>query len=116
MQCCKACQSSVQPNLAPWMLEKEEEQDCYYVCISIETLLAIRGGTQHSNGVVSVITRLIRCLPNLRCFWFSYARRDVLPLGKFTVNLSGCPRNSIFTEHIYRIIQQLVPAVRTTAL
>ncbi|NXN67927.1 MCMBP protein, partial [Himantopus himantopus] len=39
-----------------------------------------------------------------------YARRDVLPLGKFTVNLSGCPRNSIFTEHIYRIIQQLVPA------
>ncbi|XP_061491813.1 mini-chromosome maintenance complex-binding protein isoform X1 [Rhineura floridana] len=39
-----------------------------------------------------------------------YARRDVLPLGKFTVNLSGCPRNSVFTEHIYRIIQQLVPA------
>ncbi|NXJ63139.1 MCMBP protein, partial [Rostratula benghalensis] len=39
-----------------------------------------------------------------------YARRDVLPLGKFTVNLSGCPRNSIFTEHIYRLIQQLVPA------
>lgn len=34
----------------------------------------------------------------------------MLPLGKFTVNLSGCPRNSIFTEHIYRIIQQLVPA------
>ncbi|XP_068955201.1 mini-chromosome maintenance complex-binding protein isoform X3 [Petaurus breviceps papuanus] len=39
-----------------------------------------------------------------------YARRDVLPLGKFTVNLSGCPRNSTFTEHIYQIIQQLVPA------
>ncbi|NXV78608.1 MCMBP protein, partial [Atlantisia rogersi] len=39
-----------------------------------------------------------------------YARRDVLPLGKFTVNLSGCPRNCIFTEHLYRIIQQLVPA------
>ncbi|NWQ61449.1 MCMBP protein, partial [Neopipo cinnamomea] len=39
-----------------------------------------------------------------------YARRDVLPLGKFTVNLSGCPRNSVFTEHVYRIIQQLVPA------
>ncbi|NXV18569.1 MCMBP protein, partial [Cepphus grylle] len=39
-----------------------------------------------------------------------YARRDVLPLGKFTVNLSGCPRNSVFTEHIYRIIQHLVPA------
>ncbi|NXS62792.1 MCMBP protein, partial [Brachypteracias leptosomus] len=39
-----------------------------------------------------------------------YARRDVLPLGKFAVNLSGCPRNSIFPELIYRIIQQLVPA------
>ncbi|XP_036591801.1 mini-chromosome maintenance complex-binding protein isoform X2 [Trichosurus vulpecula] len=39
-----------------------------------------------------------------------YTRRDVLPLGKFTVNLSGCPRNSTFTEHVYQIIQQLVPA------
>uniref|UniRef100_A0A670YZF6 Mini-chromosome maintenance complex-binding protein n=1 Tax=Pseudonaja textilis TaxID=8673 RepID=A0A670YZF6_PSETE len=39
-----------------------------------------------------------------------YARRDVLPLGKFTLNFSGCPRNSVFTEHLYRIIQQLVPA------
>ncbi|XP_012497840.1 PREDICTED: mini-chromosome maintenance complex-binding protein [Propithecus coquereli] len=39
-----------------------------------------------------------------------YSRRDVLPLGKFTVNLSGCPRNSTFTEHLYRIIQHLVPA------
>ncbi|XP_061220236.1 mini-chromosome maintenance complex-binding protein [Neopsephotus bourkii] len=39
-----------------------------------------------------------------------YARRDVLPLGKFAVNLSGCPRNNVFTEHVYRIIQQLVPA------
>uniref|UniRef100_H3AJW8 Mini-chromosome maintenance complex-binding protein n=1 Tax=Latimeria chalumnae TaxID=7897 RepID=H3AJW8_LATCH len=37
-----------------------------------------------------------------------YARRDVLPLGKFTVNLSGCPRNCGYTEHIYRILQQLV--------
>ncbi|KAB0405771.1 hypothetical protein E2I00_001612, partial [Balaenoptera physalus] len=40
-----------------------------------------------------------------------YTRRDVLPLGKFTVNLSGCPRNSTFTEHLYRIIQHLVPAM-----
>ncbi|XP_058043468.1 mini-chromosome maintenance complex-binding protein isoform X1 [Ahaetulla prasina] len=38
-----------------------------------------------------------------------YVRRDVLPLGKFTLNLSGCPRNSVFTEHVYRIIQHLVP-------
>ncbi|XP_069468048.1 mini-chromosome maintenance complex-binding protein isoform X2 [Ambystoma mexicanum] len=39
-----------------------------------------------------------------------YSRRDVLPLGKFTLNLSGCPRNSAFTELTYRVIQQLVPA------
>lgn len=54
---------------------------------------------------------LASCLPNLCPFGCSYARRDVLPLGKFTVNLSGCPRNSAFTEHLYRLIQQLVPAV-----
>lgn len=39
-----------------------------------------------------------------------YSRRDVLPLGKFTLNLSGCPRNSVFTELMYRVLQQLVPA------
>lgn len=39
-----------------------------------------------------------------------YSRRDVLPLGKFTLNLSGCPRNSAFTELMYRVLQQLVPA------
>ncbi|KAM4635894.1 mini-chromosome maintenance complex-binding protein [Discoglossus pictus] len=39
-----------------------------------------------------------------------YARRDVLPLGKFTINLSGCPRNGSFTENLYRVLQQLVPA------
>lgn len=87
-----------------------------YVCISIEILLAIRDTAQPSSGLTPVFTMLIGCLPNLCYFWFSYARRDVLPLGKFTVNLSGCPRNSIFTEHIYRIIQQLVPAVRIMAL
>lgn len=39
-----------------------------------------------------------------------YARRDVMPLGKFTLNLSGCPHNSNYTEHVYHIIQQLVPS------
>ncbi|XP_066457454.1 mini-chromosome maintenance complex-binding protein isoform X2 [Eleutherodactylus coqui] len=39
-----------------------------------------------------------------------YARRDVLPLGKFTLNLSGCPRNKDFIQHLYRILQQIVPA------
>ncbi|XP_072280818.1 mini-chromosome maintenance complex-binding protein isoform X2 [Pyxicephalus adspersus] len=39
-----------------------------------------------------------------------YARRDVLPLGKFALNLSGCPRNGIFTQQLYRVVQQLVPA------
>ncbi|XP_030058469.1 mini-chromosome maintenance complex-binding protein isoform X1 [Microcaecilia unicolor] len=39
-----------------------------------------------------------------------YARRDVLPLGKFSLNLSGCPRSSHFPHHLYRILQQLVPS------
>ncbi|XP_071769320.1 mini-chromosome maintenance complex-binding protein [Centroberyx gerrardi] len=38
-----------------------------------------------------------------------YARRDVLPLGKFTLNLSGCPTVASYTERLYQIIQQLVP-------
>ncbi|KAM3913776.1 mini-chromosome maintenance complex-binding protein [Leptodactylus fuscus] len=38
-----------------------------------------------------------------------YARRDVLPLGKFTLNLSGCPPNSHFIQHLYGIVRQLVP-------
>ncbi|XP_056147762.1 mini-chromosome maintenance complex-binding protein [Lampris incognitus] len=38
-----------------------------------------------------------------------YARRDVLPLGKFTLNLSGCPTGSSYTEQLYQVIQQLVP-------
>ncbi|XP_019737622.1 mini-chromosome maintenance complex-binding protein [Hippocampus comes] len=39
-----------------------------------------------------------------------YARRDVLPLGKFTLNLSGCPTISSYTERLYKVIQQLVPS------
>ncbi|KAJ8361343.1 hypothetical protein SKAU_G00178680 [Synaphobranchus kaupii] len=39
-----------------------------------------------------------------------YARRDVLPLGKFALNLSGCPQNPAFTELLYRALQQLVTA------
>uniref|UniRef100_A0A4W3HJ67 Mini-chromosome maintenance complex-binding protein n=1 Tax=Callorhinchus milii TaxID=7868 RepID=A0A4W3HJ67_CALMI len=39
-----------------------------------------------------------------------YSRRDVLPLGKFTLNLSGCPKNSNYTKHLHRFIQQLVPS------
>ncbi|KAM4607884.1 mini-chromosome maintenance complex-binding protein [Polymixia lowei] len=38
-----------------------------------------------------------------------YSRRDVLPLGKFTLNLSGCPTASSYTERLHQIIQQLVP-------
>ncbi|KAM5142375.1 mini-chromosome maintenance complex-binding protein [Mantella aurantiaca] len=37
-----------------------------------------------------------------------YARRDVLPLGKFALNLSGCPRSGAFTQHLYRVVQQMV--------
>lgn len=39
-----------------------------------------------------------------------YARRDVLPLGKFTLNLSGCPSGFSYTERLYQILQQLVPS------
>uniref|UniRef100_A0A7N6AFE7 Mini-chromosome maintenance complex-binding protein n=1 Tax=Anabas testudineus TaxID=64144 RepID=A0A7N6AFE7_ANATE len=39
-----------------------------------------------------------------------YARRDVLPLGKFTLNLSGCPTVASYTERLYQIIQHLVPS------
>ncbi|XP_028324391.1 mini-chromosome maintenance complex-binding protein isoform X2 [Gouania willdenowi] len=39
-----------------------------------------------------------------------YNRRDVLPLGKFTLNLSGCPTVGSYTERLYHIIQQLVPS------
>ncbi|CAK6962454.1 mini-chromosome maintenance complex-binding protein [Scomber scombrus] len=39
-----------------------------------------------------------------------YTRHDVLPLGKFALNLSGCPTVSSYTERLYQIIQQLVPS------
>lgn len=39
-----------------------------------------------------------------------YARRDVLPLGKFSLNLSSCPRTGDYTQHFYRIMQHIVPA------
>ncbi|KAM7385909.1 hypothetical protein PAMP_001953 [Pampus punctatissimus] len=39
-----------------------------------------------------------------------YTRRDVLPLGKFTLNLSGCPTASSYPERLYQILQQLVPS------
>ncbi|KAM9364087.1 mini-chromosome maintenance complex-binding protein isoform 2-T2 [Pholidichthys leucotaenia] len=39
-----------------------------------------------------------------------YTRHDVLPLGKFTLNLSGCPNIASYTERLYQIIQQLVPS------
>nr|XP_019947887.1 PREDICTED: mini-chromosome maintenance complex-binding protein [Paralichthys olivaceus]XP_019947896.1 PREDICTED: mini-chromosome maintenance complex-binding protein [Paralichthys olivaceus] len=39
-----------------------------------------------------------------------YTRRDILPLGKFTLNLSGCPTDASYTERLYQIIQQLAPS------
>lgn len=49
VQCCKAFHSSLQPNLAPWTLEKEENVAAIYVCISIAILLAIGDTAQHTN-------------------------------------------------------------------
>lgn len=45
-----------------------------------------------------------------------YARRDVLPLGKFTLNLSGCPSACSFTERLYQVLQQLVPSSHYLAM
>uniref|UniRef100_A0AAQ5XNC6 Mini-chromosome maintenance complex-binding protein n=1 Tax=Amphiprion ocellaris TaxID=80972 RepID=A0AAQ5XNC6_AMPOC len=45
-----------------------------------------------------------------------YSRRDVLPLGKFTLNLSGCPTVASYTERFYQIIQQLVPSSHYLAM
>lgn len=40
-----------------------------------------------------------------------YSRPDILPLGKFTLNISGCPTVASYTHRFYQIIQQLVPSV-----
>lgn len=45
-----------------------------------------------------------------------YARRDVLPLGKFSLNLSGCPSACSFTERLYQVLQQLVPSSHYLAM
>ncbi|NWS72835.1 MCMBP protein, partial [Crotophaga sulcirostris] len=96
--------------LLPACLNEEESKTCEFVSNFMSELSPVRaellGFLTHallgdSLAAEYLILHLISTV---------YARQDVLPLGKFTVNLSGCPRNSIFTEHIYRIIQQLVPA------
>ncbi|KAM3606118.1 uncharacterized protein V6R79_010844 [Siganus canaliculatus] len=45
-----------------------------------------------------------------------YSRRDVLPLGKFTLNLSGCPTGTSYPHRVYQIIQQLVPSSHYLAM
>lgn len=40
-----------------------------------------------------------------------YSRRDVLPLGKLSLNISGCPTVASYTQRFYQIVQQLVPSV-----
>ncbi|XP_059517605.1 mini-chromosome maintenance complex-binding protein isoform X3 [Myotis daubentonii] len=96
--------------LLPASLNKEESKTCKFVSSFMSELSPVRaellGFLTHallgdSLAAEYLILHLISTV---------YTRRDVLPLGKFTVNLSGCPRNSTFTEHLYRIIQHLVPA------
>uniref|UniRef100_A0A8C5LEL7 Mini-chromosome maintenance complex-binding protein n=1 Tax=Jaculus jaculus TaxID=51337 RepID=A0A8C5LEL7_JACJA len=96
--------------LLPTCLNKEESRACKFVSSFMSELSPVRaellGFLTHallgdSLAAEYLILHLISTV---------YTRRDVLPLGKFTVNLSGCPRNSTFTEHLYRIIQHLVPA------
>ncbi|NXR90682.1 MCMBP protein, partial [Hypocryptadius cinnamomeus] len=97
--------------LLPACLNEEESKTCEFVSNFMSELSPVRaellGFLTHallgdSLAAEYLILHLISTV---------YGRRDVLPLGKFTVNLSGCPRNSAFTEHLYRLIQQLVPAV-----
>ncbi|XP_075875232.1 mini-chromosome maintenance complex-binding protein [Nelusetta ayraudi] len=45
-----------------------------------------------------------------------YSRRDVLPLGKFTLNISGCPAVGPFTQRLYQNLQQLVPSSHYLAM
>ncbi|XP_008299244.1 mini-chromosome maintenance complex-binding protein [Stegastes partitus] len=45
-----------------------------------------------------------------------YSRRDVLPLGKFTLNLSGLPTVASYAERFYQIIQELVPSSHYLAM
>ncbi|XP_077992480.1 mini-chromosome maintenance complex-binding protein-like [Glandiceps talaboti] len=40
-----------------------------------------------------------------------YARRDVMALGKFSLNLTGCPPNTGFSQQLYLLIQDLVTKV-----
>ncbi|KAF6110046.1 minichromosome maintenance complex binding protein [Phyllostomus discolor] len=96
--------------LLPACLNKEESKTCKFVSSFMSELSPVRaellGFLTHAllgDGLAAeyLILHLISTV---------YTRRDILPLGKFTVNLSGCPRNSTFTEHLYRIIQHLVPA------
>ncbi|ERE78874.1 mini-chromosome maintenance complex-binding protein [Cricetulus griseus] len=96
--------------LLPTCLNKEESRTCKFVSSFMSELSPVRaellGFLTHallgdSLAAEYLILHLISTV---------YTRRDVLPLGKFTVNLSGCPQNSTFTEHLYRIIQHLVPA------
>lgn len=47
---------------------------------------------------------------------YRYSRRDVLPLGKFTLNISGCPTVALYTQRLYQILQQLVPSVSEPCL
>ncbi|NWW85465.1 MCMBP protein, partial [Rhynochetos jubatus] len=103
--------------LLPACLNEEESKTCEY--LSLTSLFVSNFMSELSPVRAELLGFLTHALLGdslaaeyliLHLISTVYARRDVLPLGKFTVNLSGCPRNSIFTEHIYRIIQQLVPA------
>ncbi|KAF7666882.1 hypothetical protein LDENG_00089880 [Lucifuga dentata] len=51
---------------------------------------------------------LLHLISNVYVSDTRYARRDVLPLGKFSLNLSGCPAAASYAERLYRTIQQLV--------
>ena len=42
-----------------------------------------------------------------------YARHDVVPVGKFSLNISGCPRNTPYAAGLHRILSEVVTSVST---
>ena len=41
-------------------------------------------------------------------FIFSYQRHESEAIGKFCLNLTRCPKDSTFTDHLYHLIENIV--------
>ena len=43
-----------------------------------------------------------------------YGRADVMPLGKFSINMSNCPRSTSYSDLMHHLISNLVTQVGRT--